>query len=83
VPRPPGLTLRERRRALRVVVPLAVEVLHLLGAIALPGDDPQRIEPREVLTVPAVVAREIISLRPSLRTAALPLTLGTASMELL
>ncbi|MCY1073492.1 LysR family transcriptional regulator [Archangium lansingense] len=59
------------QRRVRVSVP----TFHSIGAL---------VEGSALLaTVPAVVAREIISLRPNLRTAAVPLPLGGAPMELL
>jgi LysR family transcriptional regulator, mexEF-oprN operon transcriptional activator len=59
------------QRRVRVSVP----TFHSTGAL---------VEGSALLaTVPAVVAREITSLRPSLRTAPLPLALGSTPMELL
>jgi LysR family transcriptional activator of mexEF-oprN operon len=59
------------QRRVRVSVP----TFHSIGAI---------VEGSALLaTVPAVVAREIMSQRPSLRTTSLPLALGSAPMELL
>ncbi|UQA59821.1 LysR family transcriptional regulator [Polyangium aurulentum] len=59
------------QRRVRVSVP----TFHSIGAL---------VEGSALLaTVPAVVAREIISLRPSLRTTALPLSLKGSPMELL
>jgi DNA-binding transcriptional LysR family regulator len=59
------------QRRVRVSVP----TFHSIGAL---------VEGSALLaTVPSMVAREIISTRPNLRTAPLPLTLGSAPMELL
>ncbi|WP_375770016.1 LysR family transcriptional regulator [Archangium gephyra] len=59
------------QRRVRVSVP----TFHSIGAL---------VEGSALLaTVPAVVARELTSLRPSLRTATLPMALGSAPMELL
>ncbi len=59
------------QRRVRVSVP----TFHSIGAL---------VEGSALLaTVPAVVAREILALRPSLRTAALPLNLEGSPMELL
>jgi LysR family transcriptional activator of mexEF-oprN operon len=59
------------QRRIRVSVP----TFHSIGAL---------VEGSALLaTVPSMVAREIISVRPNLRTAPLPLTLGSAPMELL
>jgi LysR family transcriptional activator of mexEF-oprN operon len=59
------------QRRVRVSVPTFQSIGALVEGSAL------------LATVPQMVAREIISLRPSLRTTALPLTLGSAPMELL
>jgi LysR family transcriptional activator of mexEF-oprN operon len=59
------------QRRVRVSVP----TFHSIGALV----DGSAL----LATVPGVVAREIVSLRPSLRTAALPLALEGSPMELL
>lgn len=59
------------QRRIRVSVP----TFHSIGAL---------VEGSALLaTVPIMVARELTSVRPNLRTAPLPLTLGSAPMELL
>jgi LysR family transcriptional activator of mexEF-oprN operon len=56
-------------------VRVSVPTFHSVGAL---------VEGSALLaTVPAMVAREIISVRPNLRTLAPPLSLGSAPMELL
>lgn len=59
------------QRRVRVSVPTFQSIGALVEGSAL------------LATVPQMVAREITSLRPSLRTATLPMTLGSAPMELL
>jgi LysR family transcriptional activator of mexEF-oprN operon len=59
------------QRRVRVSVPTFQSIGALVEGSAL------------LATVPQMVAREILSLRPGLRTATLPLALGSAPMELL